>query len=263
MTPLAAGPRGRGTGGRGRYDGDVFSPLEELRPGVLWVATYPIRYGGTHFDARMAVVKLEDGRLLLHSPGPMDERAAAEVAALGEVAFIVAPGNFHHVHVARCQQAFPAAETWICLGVERKQPSLKYDGVLSDEAPAGWAADIDQVVVRGRIMAEVIMLHRPSRTLLLVDLIENYGDYTPGVHWLLRAYWKLLGMWNRPLPAPEYRFGWRDRDAVRSALERVLAWDFERIVLAHGALVDDNAKDVARRAWKAVTGSGAAQRGGG
>lgn len=25
-------------------------------------------------------------------------------------------------------------------------------------------------------MSEVAMLHRPSRTLLLVDLIENFGD---------------------------------------------------------------------------------------
>ena len=96
------------------------------------------------------------------------------------------------------------------------------------------------------------MLHRPSRTLLLVDLIENFTDTTPGANWVLRAYFKLFGMWNEPGPAPEYRFGWRDRAAARASLERILEWDFERIVISHGDLVERDAKSVARRAWRRV-----------
>jgi hypothetical protein len=53
-----------------------------------------------------------------------------------------------------------------------------------------------------------------------------------------------------PGPAPEYRFGWRDRAAARAALEWIVAWDFERIVVAHGDLIEHDAKAVARRAWR-------------
>ena len=82
-------------------------------------------------------------------------------------------------------------------------------------------------------MCEVAMLHRPSRTLLLVDLLENFTDATPGVNWLVRASFKVFGMWNNPTPAPEYRFAWKDRHAARESLQRILAWDFERIVISH------------------------------
>jgi hypothetical protein len=57
-------------------------------------------------------------------------------------------------------------------------------------------------------------------------------------------------MWNRPTPAPEYRLGWSNRKAVRASLERILAWDFDRIVLSHGDLIELDAKAIARKAWK-------------
>jgi hypothetical protein len=85
---------------------------------------------------------------------------------------------------------------------------------------------------------------------LLVDLIENFGDSTPRLSWMLEACWKLFRMWNRPGLAPEYRFGWRDRAEARAALQKIVTWDFERIVIAHGDLIEHDAKAVARRAWR-------------
>jgi hypothetical protein len=229
------------------------SIFREHVPGSIWLASYAVRLAGSAFEARTALVRRRDGSLLVHSPGPLDDATRDEIASLGPVRVIVAPGNFHHLHVAACQRAFPDAETWICPGVERKQPALRYDGILGDEAPASVAGELDQVLVRGgRVMSEVAMLHRPSRTLLLVDVLENFTDATPGVNWLVRTVFKALGMWDVPTPAPEYRFAWKDRAAARESLERILAWDFERIVISHGDLVDRDAKDVARRAWRRI-----------
>jgi hypothetical protein len=224
--------------------------LRELVRDQIWLAAYPVSLGGTRFDARMTLARRSDGALVVHSPGPIDDAMRARIEAIGRVAVIVAPGDFHHFHVASCQRAFPEAETWICPGVERKQAALRYDGFLGDSPPPCLAADFTLAGVFGRVMSEVAMLHRPSRTLLLVDLIENFGDETPGLNWMLKAWWKLFRMWNVPGPAPEYRIGWRDRAAARAALERIVAWDFERIVIAHGDLIEHDAKAVARRAWR-------------
>jgi hypothetical protein len=224
--------------------------LREFVRNQIWLAAYPVSLGGTRFEARMTLARRSDGALVVHSPGPVDDVMRARIEAIGTVAVIIAPGNFHHLHVASCQRAFPEAETWICPGVERKQPALRYDGILGDLPPHCLAADFTLAGVFGRFMCEVAMLHRPSRTLLLVDLIENFGDNTAGINWVLKAWWKLLRMWNVPGPAPEYRFGWRDRAAGRAALERIVAWDFERIVIAHGDLIERDAKAVARRAWR-------------
>lgn len=227
--------------------------FREYVPDFIWLASYSVRTAGAAFEARTALIRCGEGSLIVHSPGPFDDAACDEIASLGPVRVIIAPGNFHHLHVAACQRAFPGAETWICPGVERRQPALRYDGVLGEAAPASVAAEFEQVLVRGgRLMCEVAMLHRPSRTLLLVDVLENFTDATPGVNWLVRASFKAFGMWNNPTPAPEYRFAWKDRQAARESLQRILAWDFERIVISHGDLIERGAKDVARRAWRRI-----------
>ena len=229
---------------------------EPLRPYVadrIWLCAYPMKLAGTRFDARMTVVRLNSGDLMLHSPCDITPVMAAQIGALGPVAHIVAPGNFHTTYVASAQAAFPKARTWICPGIERRRPDLKYDGILGDAAPADWAGEIDQVLVQGtRIMREVAMFHRASRTLILVDLIENFTDATPHVGGALKFWFRVVRMWNRPRPAPEYRLGWSDRQAAAKSLRRILGWDFQRIVLSHGDLIDRDPHAAAAAAWSGV-----------
>jgi hypothetical protein len=210
--------------------------------------------GGARFDARMTVIRLSSGELMLHSPCDITAAMAEKISALGPVTHIVAPGNFHTTYVAVAQAAFPRAKTWICPGIEHRRPGLKYDGVLGDVAPADWAREIDQVLVQGtRFMREVAMFHRASRTLILVDLIENFTDATPHIGGALKFLFKyIFRMWNNPRPAPEYRMGWSDRQAAAKSLRRILAWDFRQIVLSHGDLIDHNAREVAAGAWTGI-----------
>ena len=239
--------RARRAGYRGVVD------IREYVPGAIWLAPYPVSLVGLRFEARMTIVRLDDGSLVVHSPGPIAAAERERMLALGRVALILAPGNFHHLHLRSCQRAFPDAETWICPGVERKQRGLRFDGMLGERLPASMRAGFEQAFVQGRLMAEVPLLHRPTRTLLLVDLVERFGDGTPNVNPALRACWKLFGMWNHPAPAPEYRIaGWKDRAAARAALERVLGWDFERVVISHGELIEHDAKAIVRKAWRAL-----------
>jgi hypothetical protein len=202
----------------------------------------------------MTVIRLASGQLILHSPCDITAAIAEEISALGPVAHIVAPGNFHHMYVDTAQAAFPRAKTWICPGIESRRPSLKYNGLLGDVAPPDWGGEIDQVLMQGtRIVREVAMLHRASRTLILVDLIENFTDATPHTGGALKFWLKyVFRMWNMPRPAPEYRMGWSDRQAAAKSLRRILAWDFQQIVLSHGDLIDRNAREVAAAAWADV-----------
>jgi len=100
-------------------------------------------------------------------------------------------------------------------------------------------------------MWEVAFLHRPTRTLILVDLVENFTARTPDTNWQTK-FWlgMVFRMWNRPKPAPEYQMGWKDKTAAGQSLRRILAWDFERVILAHGDLIEDNAHQIVEMAWK-------------
>jgi hypothetical protein len=226
--------------------------LTEYVPGQIWLKEYPIRYMGTRFNSRMTVIRLPDNRLIVHSPCAIDTETKANLNALGQVAFIVAPGNFHYLHIESAQAAFPQAETFICPGLERKRPDLKFDWILGDRPDPRWQGTIEQRLVRGtRIIREVAFLHVPSRVLILVDVLENFTDQTPEVNWQLKFWFKpIFRMWNRPKAAPEYQVGWGDRKAAGRSLEEILAWDFSRVVLAHGDLIESDAKAILREAWK-------------
>ncbi len=229
------------------------SSLIRFAPQV-WLKDYPVRYSGCTFPGLMTVVQLSDGRVLIHSPCAIDPETKTEIENIGAVGFILAPGTYHHLHVPSCQAAFPAAQTYICPGIEKKRPDLVFDAVLGDTAEPDWAPDLEQVVVRGcRFIWEVAFFHRQSRTLILVDLIENMGDATLGTNWVLRFFWKgVFRMWNVPKPAPEYQLGWKDKSAARESLERILSWPFEKVIMAHGEPIVEDANDAVEGAWRSV-----------
>ena len=229
------------------------SHLEVFVPDALWLREYFVGLGGARFNARMAVIKLQSGEILVHSPCAFDNSLTAEVAALGRVAAIIAPGNFHWLHVRSCQQAFPDAVTYICPGVEKRTKALAFDVVLTDEAPPLWADELSQVVLQGtRLMREVAFFQRASRTLILVDLVENFTPATSGINLFSRIVFRTLGMWNRPSPAPEYRLAWGDEARVREGMERILAWDFDRVILSHGDIITRDARRIIAHAWRKI-----------
>ncbi len=226
----------------------------ECVAGQIWLQEYPIHFAGCDFNARMSVIRLPDSTLLLHSPCQIDSQTKKAISALGDVAYIIAPGSYHHLYIPSAQAAFPQAETYICPGIERKRPEIDFDWFLADQPPENWADTLDQVLVRGnKYIWEVAFFHKPSRTLLLVDLIENFTDRTPNVNWQLKLWWKVVfHMWDHPKPAPEYQLGWKDKAAASKSLKRILDWDFERIIVSHGDMIDKDAKVIAREAWKAT-----------
>jgi len=125
--------------------------------------------------------------------------------------------------------------------------------MLSDASPPAWAGAIEQVVVRGDLLTEVVFFHRASRTLVLTDLIENFE---PGRvrNWFYRQLIRLGGAADPDGKAPvDMRLSFRRRrEQVRHAAERMLAWNPERIVLAHGRWYERDGSAELRRAFRWV-----------
>ncbi len=233
----------------------MFYQIEEYIQDSIFLVEYPIRFAGMDLVSRMTIVRLADGKLWIHSPCKVDPTLKSKIDELGEVAYIVAPGNFHHLHVTDFQAEYPEAETFLCPGLVTKRADLDFDWILGNKSDPRWGAEFEQVVVQGtRIINEVAFFHGTTKTLILVDLLENIGDdYTHKPGLLLKFWWKaVFRMWNNPKAAPEYQLGWGDKAIVRKALNKVLSWDFERIILAHGNLVESNARNIAVKAWSTV-----------
>ena len=106
--------------------------LNEYIRDAIYIVEYPIRFGGMDLYSRMTVVKLAEGKLWLHSTCSLEPALKAQLDELGQVAYIVAPGNYHHLHVESVQAHYPDAETFLCPGLEKKRADLKFDWILGN-----------------------------------------------------------------------------------------------------------------------------------
>lgn len=101
--------------------------------------------------------------------------------------------------------------------------------------PPEWAGQIEHAVFRGAGFEELSFFHRPSRTLIVEDVLQCHR---------LRAGARLsnaairLGGIAHPggMPRDIKALAWRSTAARRWA-ETIQAWDVETLVMAHGPVL--------------------------
>ena len=228
---------------------DALTPLAP----DLWVAMRPLRLPVGDLGTRMTVVRLPDGGLFLHSPIRLDDETRAALDAIGPVRAVVAPSKVHHFFVGPYRDAYPEAKLWAAPGLPEKRKDLRFDAELGDEAPPEWSSVLDQHLFRGApFMNEVAFFHRPSRTLILTDLAFNMVDPPAG---LARLFCWIVGAKRSFGPHRIVRLGLRDRAAARASVERIAAWDFDRIIVAHGAVLESGDRTAFTTAFAFLDGT--------
>ncbi len=226
--------------------------MQQLSPG-LWVAEQPLRIAGIELGARMTVIQLASHELLLHSPIRPTAGLMREVGALGSVTALVAPNRFHHLFAAAWLEACPAARLFVAPGLEAKRPDLPLAGVLSDEPEPLWKGVLEQVAVRGVPLSnEVVFFHRASRTLIATDLAFNIGADRSA---LTRLAFRLSGAYGRLAPTILERLLVRDRASFRASLLGILEWPFERVIVAHGTVLEAGGRRELARGFSWLLGS--------
>lgn len=197
---------------------------------------------------RTTLVRLQDGGLWVHAPGPLDAEIRAEVDARGPVRHIVGPNKFHHFFIGDWARAYPDARTWAAPGLADKKKNVAFHEELSDRAPSEWSDELDQHLVQGAPqIGEVVFFHRASRTLILVDLAFNIHRADS---WVARAAFRMLGAWDRFGTSRLGRFYMKDRAAVRESIDHLLEWDFDRVVLTHGDVIESDGHEAVRRSFE-------------
>nr|AYM52683.1 hypothetical protein [Aggregicoccus edonensis] len=205
------------------------------------------RFAGLELGGRCTVVRLPDGGLWVHSPVKLEAGVREAVEALGPVRFLVAPNLMHHLSVGAWAEAFPEARVLAPAGLRRKRPELRIDAELGEAPELGYASVFEQTPLRGvPSVDEFAFLHRPSRTLLLTDMAFNIRQ-SPS--WLTRTYLRLSGAYGRLAVTWLEKVLVKDKAALRASLERVLAWDFERVVVCHGEVLERGGREALREAY--------------
>jgi len=230
-----------------RRTNPTYPPLDEPKPVApdLWVVDSVLPGpAGRVFATRMTVIRLPSGELLLYSPTRYSAGLGRALAELGPVRHLVAPSLAHWMFVEGWQAACPEAVSWAAPGLARRRAvrraGVRFAHTLGDAPPPAWGEGIALFTVPGGLgFRETLLLHRPSRSLLLCDLVMNLdASRLPP---LARGPVGLSGM-DRGLPPPYLRAVVRaGGDRARHAVEAALATSPERAIFAHGLWFDGHA----------------------
>ncbi len=185
----------------------------------------------------MIVVKLSDGSLWVNSPVAATQDEAGQLDNIGSVAHLVSPTPLHVWRLKQWATFFPRAQVWKACA-------------LGDAPPAAWKADIDQLLFRGSIvLSEAEFFHKPSCTLIMGDFIQNYG-FEPGRP-LLNALKRLGGVLGGGSPRDlRFSFVGKRRRLGEESLRKLLSWEFDKVVIAHGDLTTENARSLVERSFR-------------
>ena len=213
----------------------------------LWVARRPLPLLVGDIGTHMTVVRLPDGGLFLHSPAPFDAETKRALDEIGPVRCVAAPSKVHHFFVGAYVAAYPEARLFAAPGLPEKRQDLRFDAILGDDPPPQWRGVLEQHLFRGApYVNEVVFFHRASRTLVLTDLAFNMRQPPAG---RARLFCWLVGASGRFGPHRMLRLMIRDRAAARASVQRILAWDFDRVVVTHGEVLETGGKQAFTEAF--------------
>ncbi|MFM8358929.1 MAG: DUF4336 domain-containing protein [Verrucomicrobiota bacterium] len=212
----------------------------------IWCVDRPRRVAGMQLGQRMTVVRLAGG-LWVHAPVEWTASLGAELGSLGEVRHVVAPS---------CRRDFPldgwrahcrTALFWGAPGLPAVLGKFPFSGELTSAPHAEWAGGLEQEILGGLPRwNEVVFLHRPSRSLIVTGLA---GNLVGPLDALTRTLATLNGCAGRFGPSRVYKAGIRDKAAFAASLRRILAWDFDRVIVGQGALVEQGGRHALAAAY--------------
>ena len=210
---------------------------------------------GKVLPVRMTAIRLPDGGLLLHSPTRYGIPLKQELEKIGPIRHLVAPNVAHWTFLQDWQRACPDATTWAAPGLRErsqvKQSGVRLDRDLSDVPPPEWGGAIELATVPGGLgFHEVAMFHRPTRTLVLTDLVLNLeADKLPAA---VRPVARVFGVTAPDGMPPPYLRGIikLDREEAARQAKHLLALQPERVIFAHGRWFERDGTAALRRSLR-------------
>jgi Domain of unknown function (DUF4336) len=218
----------------------------------VWIIDGPhVRDFGVMFTTRMTVVKLVNGSVWVDSPVPVPFDTLKRITELGPVRYLVAATPRHVWRLEAWHTQFPEAQLWAprTTPFTLKKGHLPFTGILRDAPNHDWADDFDQLAFKGNpLIEEVLFFHKESRTVILDDLIQIH-PLVKGKP-LRNALFNLAGVaYPHGGVALDIRLSFIHRNLARRSLEKLLSWDFDKLIIAHGDCIEQDAKPFVEQAF--------------
>ena len=190
------------------------------------------------------MLRLSDGRVVVHTTAKFTDEDIAAIRRFGEPAWLVDATLMHDTFAKEGCARLPDLPYLAPKGFTKRS------GVLTEPLwppPADWVAEIDVLKIDGVRMNEHVLSHRRSRTLVVADLFFSFPVRNRGwprffVGHIMRLP-RLFGIsvfYRRLIIENKIAF-------VRS-MEALLQLDCERLIVAHWKPIETQAKRILERA---------------
>ncbi len=237
---------------------DALNMLKEIDEDI-WVADAPFKYFGLSVGTRMTVVRLANQELAVISPIQIDNATSLELDKLGTVSHIIAPNLYHYQFAADFKVLYPKALFWATSGLEVKKPELPIDRTINSNADS-FPSELQYVLFDGfktlgltgfDSLNELVFFHPQSRTLILTDTAFHFDDSFPLITQFAA---RVIGTYNNFSPSLLERVASTEKGKVKLAVQKILDWDFERVIMAHGSIIESEGKQKFKAGYESFLG---------
>lgn len=206
----------------------------------LWVKQFPLSLGGGHQDRVVTYIRLASGEILIHSTGPFTPADFVDIKQLGKPTWMIDTMLRHDTFSKQARQVFPDI-TYLAPEGFTDAAALEIKPLLP--APAAWTPEVEVLLIDGMpAVKEHVVLHTPTRTLIVADLVFNFS---PHKSWWTTFFRKtVMGVKAHPDSARLYPMQIKDRAAYDRSIRTLMMRDFDRIIVGHNAIVESNGKQL-------------------
>ncbi len=103
------------------------------------------------------------------------------------------------------------------------------------------------MITQAATLNEVVFYHPESKTLILTDTAFNFDRSFP---WLTQLGAKIMGSYDTLQPSVLEKLVIEDKEKVQASVEKILSWDFQRVIMAHGSIVENDAKNQLKKGYE-------------
>jgi len=216
--------------------------LVEVVPDRVWLVAHGVTLSGAPFPhvTVATIVRSQTGDLAIFNPVAFAPEIADAIERLGRVRWLAVLGKAHGRFVAAAKRRFPDALALGTLG-HLEHPAaagIVFDGVLER---AELPSELEVLPIDGSMLREVTVFDRPSRTLILQDMVTSSAAGSAR-SFVGRLYGFAFGL-TRGVGFPAYQLTtWVDIRAMQRSFRALLDTGFERATLAHAPTLVDGAE---------------------
>lgn len=214
----------------------------------LWLLVYPLKMLGADLRRNVTLIRLRSGKVVIHSTAPFTAEDVVVIRALGEPGWLLDGILRHDTFAKEGRAAFPGIPY---LAPEGFSETVGFPTTPIVPAPAEWDGELLALEIQGAPEArDTALLHVPSGTLILTELIFNFGDAEPlWTELLLRV---AVGGEHHPGMSRPFKAGVKDKAAFNASVASILSWNFDRVIVGHGDVIEFDGKTKLRAALEAA-----------